>query len=52
VPVKDHVVLAPMTSLELCTDHMLGVMGPGKPSGPITTSPNRTPALKMLWEGE
>jgi hypothetical protein len=32
VSVKDRVVLAPMTSLELCTDHMLGFMGPDKPS--------------------
>jgi hypothetical protein len=30
--VKDHTVLAPMASLELCTDLMLGFMGPGKPS--------------------
>jgi hypothetical protein len=30
--VKDHVVLAPMASLELCTDRMSGLMGPDKPS--------------------
>jgi hypothetical protein len=31
--VKDHTVLAPMARLELCTaDHMLGFMGPDKPS--------------------
>jgi hypothetical protein len=30
--VKDRVVLAPMASLELCTDRMLGFMGPDKPS--------------------
>jgi hypothetical protein len=31
--VKDHAVLAPMARLELCTaDHMLGFMGPDKPS--------------------
>jgi hypothetical protein len=30
--VKDHIVLAPMASLELCTDRMLGFMGPDKPS--------------------
>jgi hypothetical protein len=30
--VKDHVVLAPMASLELCTDRMSGFMGPDKPS--------------------
>jgi hypothetical protein len=32
VSVKDRVVLAPMVSLELCTDSMSGFMGPGKPS--------------------
>jgi hypothetical protein len=32
VPVKDHVILAPMPSLELCTDRMSGFMGPDKPS--------------------
>jgi hypothetical protein len=32
VSVKDHVVLAPMASLELCTDRMSGFMGPDKPS--------------------
>jgi hypothetical protein len=32
VSVKDHVILAPMTSLELCTDRMSGFMGPDKPS--------------------
>jgi hypothetical protein len=32
VSVKDHVALAPMTSLELCTDHMSDFMGPDKPS--------------------
>jgi hypothetical protein len=32
VSVKDHTVLTPMTSLELCTDRMLGFMGPNKPS--------------------
>jgi hypothetical protein len=31
VSVKDRAVLAPMASLELCTDRMLGFMGP-KPS--------------------
>jgi hypothetical protein len=30
--VKDCVVLAPMVSLELCTDYMSGFMGPDKPS--------------------
>jgi hypothetical protein len=30
--VKDCVVLAPMASLEMCTDHMSGFMGPDKPS--------------------
>jgi hypothetical protein len=30
--VKDHTILAPMASLELCIDHMSGFMGPGKPS--------------------
>jgi hypothetical protein len=29
---KDHAVLAPMSSLELCTDRMSGFMGPDKPS--------------------
>jgi hypothetical protein len=50
--VKDHTVLSPMASLELCTDLISGFMGPGKPSSPVTTSPNYTPALRMLWEGE
>jgi hypothetical protein len=30
--VKDHTILAPMTSLKLCTDRMSGFMGPDKPS--------------------
>jgi hypothetical protein len=30
--VKDHTVLTPMASLELCTDRMSGFMGPNKPS--------------------
>jgi hypothetical protein len=30
--VKDHPVLAPMASLELCTDRMSGFMGPDKPN--------------------
>jgi hypothetical protein len=32
VSVKDHTVLALMASLELCTDRMLGFIGPDKPS--------------------
>jgi hypothetical protein len=32
VSVKDRAVLAPMASLELCTDRMLGFMRPDKPS--------------------
>jgi hypothetical protein len=32
VLVKDRAVLAPMASLELCTDRMSGFMGPDKPS--------------------
>jgi hypothetical protein len=32
VSVKDHVVLAPMASLELCTDRMSGFTGPDKPT--------------------
>jgi hypothetical protein len=28
VSVKDRSILAPMASLELCTDHMLGFYGP------------------------
>jgi hypothetical protein len=32
VSVKDRVVLALMARLELCTDRMLGFMGPDKPS--------------------
>jgi hypothetical protein len=32
VLVKDHAILAPMTSLKLCTDRMSGFMGPDKPS--------------------
>jgi hypothetical protein len=30
--VKDRVILAPMASLELCTDRISGFMGPNKPS--------------------
>jgi hypothetical protein len=30
--VNDHSILAPMATLELCTDRMLGFMGPDKPS--------------------
>jgi hypothetical protein len=32
VSVKDHAVLAPMASLELCTDRMSGFIGSDKPS--------------------
>jgi hypothetical protein len=32
VSVKDHTVLSSMVSLELCTDRMLGFIGPNKPS--------------------
>jgi hypothetical protein len=32
VSVKDRVILASMASLEFCTDHMSGFMGPDKPS--------------------
>jgi hypothetical protein len=32
VSVKDCVILAPMASLELCTDRMSGFMRPDKPS--------------------
>jgi hypothetical protein len=32
VSVKKHTILAPMTSLELCTDCILGFMGSDKPS--------------------
>jgi hypothetical protein len=32
VSVKDRVVLAPMVSLELCTDRISGFMGSDKPS--------------------
>jgi hypothetical protein len=32
VSVKDRITLAPMASLELCTDRMSGFMGPNKPS--------------------
>jgi hypothetical protein len=32
VSVKDRTVLAPMASLELCTDRLSGFMGPDKPS--------------------
>jgi hypothetical protein len=32
VSVKDHAVLAPMASLELCTDRMSGFMEPDRPS--------------------
>jgi hypothetical protein len=32
VSVKDRTVLAPMASLELCIDRILGFIGPDKPS--------------------
>jgi hypothetical protein len=32
VLVKDRAILAPMVSLELCTNRMSGFMGPDKPS--------------------
>jgi hypothetical protein len=32
VSVKGRAILAPMASLELCTDHMSGFMGPDKPN--------------------
>jgi hypothetical protein len=32
VLVKDHTILAPMASLELCTDRMSGFIGVDKPS--------------------
>jgi hypothetical protein len=32
VLVKDHAILAPMASLELCTNRMSGFMGLNKPS--------------------
>jgi hypothetical protein len=32
VSIKDRTVLAPMVSLELYTDHILGFMRPDKPS--------------------
>jgi hypothetical protein len=50
--VKDRTVLTPMASVDLCTDHMSGFIGSGKPSSPITTSPNCTPYLKnVVWGG-
>jgi hypothetical protein len=30
--IKGHVILVPMASLELCTNHMSGFIGPDKPS--------------------
>jgi hypothetical protein len=37
----------------ICADHMLGFMGPGKPSSPTTTLSNHTSLLQGgLWEGE
>jgi hypothetical protein len=32
VSVNDRIILAPMTSLELCTDRISSFMGPDKPS--------------------
>jgi hypothetical protein len=49
--VKDHDVLSPMASLDLCTDLILGFMGPGKSSSPVTTSPNYTPCIKDVVGG-
>jgi hypothetical protein len=49
--VKNYAILAPIASLELCTDHMSGFMRLGKPSSPITTSLNHTPCLKDVVGG-
>jgi hypothetical protein len=35
----------------ICTDPMLGFMGPNEPSSPVTTLSNRTPALRWFARG-
>jgi hypothetical protein len=48
VSVKDHGVLAPMASLEFCTDHMSGFMGPISRVAFVTTMPNCTSLLHVV----
>jgi hypothetical protein len=55
VSVKDRTVLAPMASLELCTDRMWGFMGPISQVVFVTTMSNRSSLLReviLLLEGE
>jgi hypothetical protein len=51
VSIKDHIVLAPMVSLKLCTNDMWDFMGLDKPSSLVTTSLNHTPCLKDVVRG-
>jgi hypothetical protein len=48
VSIKDHVVLAPMASL----DHLSGFRGPGKPSSSVTTLLNRSCLTSRWFSGE
>jgi hypothetical protein len=55
VLVKDCAVLAPMASLELCTDRMLGLWGSISRVAFVTTMLNHTSLLHvvlLLLEGE
>jgi hypothetical protein len=55
VSVKDRVVLAPMASLELCTDHMSGLWVPISLVDFVTTISNRTSlfcVVLLLLAGE
>jgi hypothetical protein len=55
VLVKDRAVLAPMASLELCTDRMSDLWGPISRVAFVTTMSNRTSLLRvvlLLLEGE
>jgi hypothetical protein len=51
MPVKDYTILPLMASLELCTNHTSGFMGPDKASSHVTTSSNRIPCLKDVVGG-
>jgi hypothetical protein len=48
VSVNDRTVLAPMASLELCTDCMSGLWGPISRVGFVTTISNHTSLLRVV----
>jgi hypothetical protein len=45
--IKDCIVLASMACFD-CTDHILGFMGLGKPSSPVTTLSSRPPYFEVV----